>query len=114
MVELLIVIVILGVLAGVVVFAVGNSTQNASLVSCRAEASVFQHAVVAGAAVKPPVVIDGNKPQTDAAALQAAGLLNGSSLKYLANAAGGQAVEPGTYATGWTYSARRTSDANCG
>src|SRR2546421_3556712 len=103
MVELLIVVVILGILAGVVVFAVGNSTSKAATNSCQVEARQFQNAVTGAAANTPRVVIDGNKPQTDAAALKAGGLLNKSTLKYLANAAGGQAVEPGTYATGWTY-----------
>src|SRR4051812_12122484 len=41
LVELLIVIVILGILAGIVVFAVGNLTSTAGSNSCKTEASTF-------------------------------------------------------------------------
>jgi general secretion pathway protein G len=41
LVELLIVIVILGILAGIVVFAVGNLTGTAGTNSCKTEASTF-------------------------------------------------------------------------
>jgi prepilin-type N-terminal cleavage/methylation domain-containing protein len=47
LVELLIVIVILGILAGIVVFAVGNLTSNAKTTGCNAEKVTVQHAVEA-------------------------------------------------------------------
>jgi prepilin-type N-terminal cleavage/methylation domain-containing protein len=50
LVELLVVIVILGILAAVVVFAVGGSTENAQSNACSAEKSTAEAAVEAYAA----------------------------------------------------------------
>jgi general secretion pathway protein G len=47
LVELLIVIVILGILAGIVVFAVGNLTSNAKTTGCSAEKNTINQAVEA-------------------------------------------------------------------
>lgn len=47
LVELLIVVVILGILAGIVVFAVGNLTDNAEKNACATEASTVETAVQA-------------------------------------------------------------------
>ncbi len=47
LVELLVVIVILGILAAVVVFAVGGSTSDAHDKACRAENSTIQSAIEA-------------------------------------------------------------------
>lgn len=47
LVELLIVIVIMGILAGIVVFAVGNLTDNASKTACKTEVSMVETAVEA-------------------------------------------------------------------
>jgi len=47
LIELLIVIVILAILATVVVFAVGNSTKNAAVSSCNADAKSVETAVEA-------------------------------------------------------------------
>ena len=47
LVELLVVIVILGILAAVVVFAVGGSTQQAGVKACLAERSTVESAVEA-------------------------------------------------------------------
>lgn len=47
LVELLIVIVILGILAGIVVFAVGNLTSNAKTNSCSTEKSTISTALEA-------------------------------------------------------------------
>ena len=47
LVELLVVIVILGILAAVVVFAVGGSTQQAGIKACLAERSTVESAVEA-------------------------------------------------------------------
>ena len=47
LVELLIVIVILGILAGIVVFAVGNLTSNAKTNACSAEKSTISTALEA-------------------------------------------------------------------
>ncbi len=51
LVELLVVIVILGILAAVVVFAVGGSTKNAAVNACLAERSTVESAVEAYRAV---------------------------------------------------------------
>ena len=45
LVEMLIVIVLLGVLSGIVVFAVGNMTTNAKTTGCRAEKTTLMHAL---------------------------------------------------------------------
>lgn len=45
LVELLIVIVILGILAGIVVFAVGNMTSNAKTTGCNAEKTTISEAL---------------------------------------------------------------------
>lgn len=45
--ELLVVVVILGILAAVVVFAVGNSTDNAKSAACEAERSTLETAIEA-------------------------------------------------------------------
>src|SRR5277367_5821153 len=45
LVELLIVIVILGILAGIVVFAVGNLTGNAKSTGCNAEKNTINQAL---------------------------------------------------------------------
>lgn len=47
LVELLIVVVILGILAGIVVFAVGNLTDNASTNGCDTEATTVETAAEA-------------------------------------------------------------------
>ena len=67
LVELLVVIVILGILAAVVVFAVGGSTDKAKTNACKAEKSAVQTAVEAYAAKN-----EGTYP-TDASFLTGAG-----------------------------------------
>lgn len=47
LIELLVVIAILAILAGVVVFAVGNSTDNAKASSCKTEKAAVQTAIAA-------------------------------------------------------------------
>ena len=47
LIELLVVIAILAILAGVVVFAVGNSTSNAKLSACKTERSSAKTAIAA-------------------------------------------------------------------
>jgi general secretion pathway protein G len=113
LVEVMVVIVILGMLAGIVAFAMTNSTSNAAANACKVEAQSFQNAVNAAPANKPAVALDGNKPQTDAVTLNGAGLLSSANLRYLSNAAGGQAVEPGTYPTGWKYAGRVVNAGSC-
>ncbi len=90
LVELLIVIVILGILAGIVVFAVGNLTNNAGTNACKTEADTFSTAYQAYKAQNSGTAVAGATTQLQADALKTAGLLSysGSALKYLSNAAG--------------------------
>jgi prepilin-type N-terminal cleavage/methylation domain-containing protein len=60
LVELLIVIVILGILAGIVVFAVGNLTGTASKNGCATEADTFATAMEAYKASNGQALPDGN------------------------------------------------------
>lgn len=81
LVELLIVVVILGILAGIVVFAVGNLTDSADNKACITEGETFRTAVAAYRADT------GNWPAgADAAAvatvLEGADLLSSATLKY--------------------------------
>jgi prepilin-type N-terminal cleavage/methylation domain-containing protein len=110
LVELLVVVVILGVLASIVAIATGDTANHAQKHACGVEARTFQDAVSAAPANTPPVSIDGNKPKADAAALATAGLLSGSTLKFLDD---GQSSEAGTYATGWTYAGRVVTYSAC-
>ena len=50
LIELFVVIAILGILAGVVVFAVGNSTSNAKKASCKTELAAVKTAIAAAKA----------------------------------------------------------------
>jgi prepilin-type N-terminal cleavage/methylation domain-containing protein len=104
LVELLIVIVILGILAGIVVFAVGNLTNNAGANACKTEADTFATAYQAYRAQNSGTAVAGATTQAQANALKTAGLLSfsGSTLKYLSNAAGqagGAAAAPRWIAT---------------
>ena len=80
LVELLIVIVILGILAGIVVFAVGNLTSNAKTNACATEKSTI---VTADEAYKAQ-----NASYTDTAGLVSAGLLKTTPVNYSINTAG--------------------------
>jgi general secretion pathway protein G len=90
LVELLIVIVILGILAGIVVFAVGNLTSNAGSNACGTEAKTIYTAIQAYGTASPP-----NSPATIDKATDATGSsaliteLNGG-------ATSGNLVSPGT------------------
>jgi general secretion pathway protein G len=76
LVELLIVIVILGILAGIVVFAVGNLTSNAQSNACATEKSTIITADEAYKAQNPTT------GYTDTAGLVSAGLLKSTPLDY--------------------------------
>ena len=80
LVELLIVIVILGILAGIVVFAVGNLTSSAKSNSCSQEKSTL---ITADEAYKAQ-----NGSYTDNAGLLAAGLIKAAPTMYTINASG--------------------------
>jgi general secretion pathway protein G len=80
LVELLIVIVILGILAGIVVFAVGNLTSNAKSNSCSQEKSTI---ITADEAYKAQ-----NGSYTDTTGLVSAGLLKTTPAGYSINNAG--------------------------
>jgi general secretion pathway protein G len=80
LVELLIVIVILGILAGIVVFAVGNLTSNAKTNACATEKSTI---VTADEAYKAQ-----NSSYTDTAGLVSAGLLKTTPRNYEISSSG--------------------------
>jgi prepilin-type N-terminal cleavage/methylation domain-containing protein len=68
LVELLIVIVILGILAGIVVFAVGNLTNNATNHACATEMQTFETAVQSWYAQNPGGTLNqAGAPNNDAA-----------------------------------------------
>jgi len=62
LVELLIVIVILGILAGIVVFAVGNLTSNAKTNACGTEKATISTALEAYKANTGAYPVDGTAP----------------------------------------------------
>ena len=80
LVELLIVIVILGILAGIVVFAVGNLTSNAKTNACATEKSTV---ITADEAYKAQ-----NAAYTDTTGLVTAGLLKSTPSDYQISNAG--------------------------
>ena len=80
LVELLIVIVILGILAGIVVFAVGNLTSNAQANACSTEKNTI---VTADEAYKAQ-----NGSYTDTAGLVSAGLLKSTPTLYSVTSGG--------------------------
>jgi len=127
LVELLIVIVILGILAGIVVFAVGNLTGSASTNACATEADTFSTAVQAYRAQNngslPAAAVNPNNTVAQgsgyAYTLNQAGLLASDKLKFYG--AGGSYASTSASATlNWSYTGAtgavtKTSGANgCG
>ena len=92
LVELLIVIVILGILAGIVVFAVGNLTQNAKTNACATEKATLQTADEAYKAQ--------NGSYTDGPGLVTAGLLKAAPVNYTISTTGSIAVTSAGTAAG--------------
>ena len=93
LVELLIVVVILGILAGIVVFAVGNLTDNAGANACKTEANTYATAFQAYKAQNNGSVPAGADTQARADTLKGDNLLTfEGSLRYLDDAQGGQAT----------------------
>lgn len=92
LVELLIVIVIMGILAGIVVFAVGNLTSGSATSACKTEADTFATAYQAYKAESAHLgtAPAGADTQAQAATMKTDGVLtySGATLKYLSNAAG--------------------------
>jgi general secretion pathway protein G len=84
LVELLIVIVILGILAGIVVFAVGNLTSSAKTNACNTEKSTI---ITADEAYKAQT-----GSYTDTAGLVSTGLLKSTPSYYTINASGTTAL----------------------
>jgi len=102
LVELLIVVVILGILAGIVVFAVGNLTGTSETNACKTEGETFRAAVAAYQANNSNSLPHGVAPNNDDSAAHVAAqlagltppLLSSSTLKYAA---------PGNNGHQWTY-----------
>lgn len=90
LVELLIVIVILGILAGIVVFAVGNLTSGAKTSACSAEKTTISTALEAYKAQ------NGAYPANMAALTAAGGLLKTTPLDYTIDGAGNISVLSGS------------------
>jgi len=108
LVELLIVVVILGILAGIVVFAVGNLTDSADNKACITEGETFRNAVAAyradtGNWPEADTAADPDTTATIAAHLKNADLLSSANPKY-----------DGT-TPGWTYdvSAHTVDTSGC-
>ena len=95
LVELLIVIVILGILAGIVVFAVGNLTNSAQSNACAQEKSTI---VTADEAYKA----QNNGSYTDTSGLVSAGLLKSTPTYYTINASGTTSLTSAGTAKGCT------------
>jgi prepilin-type N-terminal cleavage/methylation domain-containing protein len=119
LVELLIVIVIMGILAGIVVFAVGNLTGTASKNGCATEASTYYTALQAYNAnqlslTPPGTTLTGASAVPTAGAVTMAAtappLLQSSNLKFYF---GGVGTPPANYWT-WTSGAPGNySTTNC-
>jgi type II secretion system protein G len=90
LVELLVVIVILGILAAVVVFAVGGSTEKAQSNACAAERSAVETAVEAYRASV------GSYPANVAAMTGTTNQFLRSAPKYYTTSGGGTVVASGT------------------
>jgi general secretion pathway protein G len=97
LVELLIVIVILGILAGIVVFAVGNLTSNAKTNACATEKSTVSTAIEAFKAQSAT-----QSYPTDMAALVASGLLKTTPASYTFNNSTGAVTAIPSNAAGCT------------
>ena len=97
LIELLVVIAILAILAGVVVFAVGNSTSNAKVSSCKTELAAVKTAI---AAARTANEVDGNSDDPGA---------------YLDTASGNPKYYSWSGATSgtWTKSAMGTIPSGC-
>ena len=94
LVELLIVIVILGILAGIVVFAVGNLTSSAKTNACNTEKSTL---ITADEAYKAQT-----GSYTTGGGLLSTGLLKSAPTLYTIDAAGNTAVTSAGTAQGCT------------
>jgi prepilin-type N-terminal cleavage/methylation domain-containing protein len=106
LVEMLIVIVILGILAAIVVFAVGNLTGNAKRDSCKTEGQTFQTAIEANKAAGGAPV-DATDAPAAATTLKNQGHLSSATLGYLDDS------ENGPYTSGWTYDASLVATNAC-
>jgi prepilin-type N-terminal cleavage/methylation domain-containing protein len=118
LVELLIVIVIMGILAGIVVFAVGNLTGTANKNGCKTEAATYYTALQA---YNANALGSGGTQLTGATAVPTAGaatmaatsppLLQSSTLKFFWNGVG---TAPTTSYWTWTSGAPGNYvDTNC-
>ncbi len=100
LVELLIVIVILGILAGIVVFAVGNLNSGSDSTACKTEAKQFVDAYAAYQANHNGTTVAGPTTANMVSQLKTDGELSQSSAKYLDSSQGG----PATANPRWTFS----------
>ena len=88
LIEVLIVVVILGILAGIVALAVGNLPQAASKTGCKTEASTFYTAINSynsdqlAQTTPSPLYNLAARPETSAATLVSAQLLNRATFKF--------------------------------
>jgi prepilin-type N-terminal cleavage/methylation domain-containing protein len=120
LVELLIVIVILGILAGIVVFAVGNLTGNAAKNGCKTEAATYYTAINAYNAdqlsqtTPAPLYNLAARPETAAATLVTAQLLNSSTFKfYYNNTSGTQPANTWAWQSGGAGKLGTAIDTGC-
>ena len=110
LIELLVVIAILAILAGVVVFAVGNSTKNASITACQTEGASL---VTAASAAKTANLVN-TTPEDIHQYLDKANVaaLN-SSLKYFSVASDLATATPTTGAVFTRTNTGKVSTTDC-
>jgi prepilin-type N-terminal cleavage/methylation domain-containing protein len=101
LIELLIVVVILGILAAVVVFAVANSTSNTSKQACKTEAKQFVNAYTAYQANHRGAFVTGGTTAAMATNLAADSVLTSATLRYLSPAQGGTVASASS--PRWTF-----------
>ncbi|MCB1285403.1 MAG: type II secretion system GspH family protein [Microthrixaceae bacterium] len=110
LIELLVVIAILAILAGVVVFAVGNSTKNASITACQTEGASL---VTAASAAKTANLVNTTPEDIHQYLDKASVAALNSSLKYFSVASDLATATPTTGAVFTRTNTGKVSTTDC-
>ena len=110
LIELLVVIAILAILAGVVVFAVGNSTKNASITACQTEGASL---VTAASAAKTANLVNTTPEDIHQYLDKASVAALSSSLKYFSVASDLATETPTTGAVFTRTNTGKVSTTDC-